>query len=321
MSFNKSITLNNGVQMPRLGLGTWQSPAGQVEKAVEHALRSGYRHIDAALIYGNQDEVGQGIKNSGVKREEIFLVSKLWNNSHRPENVAADLETTLKQLGTDYLDLWLIHWPVPFAPGENLSPLTSDKSQTVIDREAPGIVETWKAVVDIYKNSNKVKAIGVSNFSKKHLDMIIDATGVVPAVNQIEAHPGLQQDELEAYGKEKGIHFTAYSPLGNNITGKPRIVDSDEVKAIAKSAGVDPAQVLVAWITQKGFSVIPKSVTPSRIESNFQEIELSKEDVETITALGRKNAVRYNVPYLYSPQWDIDVFDTPEEKDASVKVW
>lgn len=219
----------------------------------------------------------------------------------------------------------------------------------MIDRDAPGIVETWKAVIDIYKNGRgKVRAIGVSNFSKRHLDMIIDATGVVPAVNQIEAHPGLQQDELEAYGKEKGIHFTAYSPLGNNITGKPRIVDSHEVKSIAEKIKADPAQVLVAWITQKGFSCIPKSVTPSRIESNFressslvsctqhdmtadktkirasyaiEEIELSKEDVETISALGRKNPVRYNVPYVYSPQWDIDVFDTPDEKNASVKVW
>ncbi|KAJ9117373.1 hypothetical protein QFC24_006467 [Naganishia onofrii] len=211
------------------------------------------------------------------------------------------------QLGTDHLDLWLI---------------TADKSQTVIDKEAPGIIETWQAVVKLYKaGKGKIRAIGVSNFAKKHLEMIIEATGVVPAVCQIEAHPGLQQVELEAYGKEQGIHFAAYSPLGNNITGRPRIVDSQQVKQIADEIGADTAQVLIAWVLEKGFSVIPKSVTPSRIESNFQEIKLSKQHVDTINELGKKNPVRYNTPFLYSPQWDIDVFDTPEERDASLKVW
>jgi L-glyceraldehyde reductase len=248
------------------------------------------------------------------------LTSKLWNNSHRPENVAKDLELTLKQLGTSYLDLYLIHWPVPFQPGETLSPTTPDGKETIIDTEAPSIVETWKAVIELYK-AGKVKAIGVSNFSVRLLRKLIDETGVVPAVNQVEAHPALQQPELEAFAKEKGIHLTAYSPLGNNVTGKPRVIDDEHVQAIAKKANRDPAQILIAWGAHKGYSVIPKSVTPSRIESNFNDIEITSEEFEEIAEVGRKNPVRYNIPYLYAPRWDIDVFDTPEEEKASRKVW
>lgn len=200
-----------------------------------------------------------------MKREELFLVSKLWNNSHRPGLCEADLDTTLSQLRTSYLDCWLIHWPVPFKPGRELEPLSPDGKSRAIDHEAPGIAATWKEVVRIWKETGKVKAIGVSNFNIKQLETIIDATGVVPAMNQIECHPSLIQQDLFDYCNKKGIIITAYSPLGNNIIGRPRAIDSQEVQAIAKRLGKEPAQVLIAWVAHQGFCVIPKSVTPARI--------------------------------------------------------
>lgn len=237
----------------------------------------GYRHVDCALIYENQTEVAQGIADSGVARSEITLVGKLWNNSHRPENVEADLDLTLAQLATDYLDLYLIHWPVPFTPGKNLNPMDGDDK--AIDWDAPGVAATWAELVRISKETTKVRAIGVSNFNVELLEKIIQATGVVPAVNQIEAHPSLIQPELFAYCKEKGIVITAYSPLGNNITGKPRVLDSPEVKTIAERLGKTPAQVLIAWGAKSGFFVIPKSVTASRIKVGFLYIVNAFADV------------------------------------------
>ena len=215
------IISNTGLEVPQIGFGTWQAKPGEVEKAVAEALKVGYRHIDCALIYGNQNEVAQGIAEAGVPRSEIMLVSeyhdllfsscsrsvsaadladssgKLWNNSHRPENVEADLDVTLSQLKTDYLDAWLIHWPVAFRPGKELMPTEND--ERVIDWDAPSVAETWREMVRISKETKKVKAIGVSNFNIDLLKKIIDATGVVPAMNQIEAHPSLIQPELFAF--------------------------------------------------------------------------------------------------------------------------
>ncbi|KAI9639292.1 aldehyde reductase I [Dioszegia hungarica] len=320
MSLGRTITLNNGLVVPQIGFGTWQAAAGEVEKAVEEALRVGYRHIDCALIYGNQEEVRVGITQSGVKREEITLVSKLWNNSHRPENVEADLDLTLRQLGTDHLDVYLIHWPVPFVAGANLMPNEKDGKARAIDWEAPGVAQTWKEMVRISKETKKVRAIGVSNFNIELLEKIIKETGVVPVMNQIEAHPSLIQPELFAYCKEKNIRITAYSPLGNNITGKPRVIDSPQVKEIASRLGKEPAQVLIAWGAKNGFFLIPKSVTPSRIKSNFEDFELSQENFEEINAFGKANTVRSNTPSEYEPQWPINVFNESHEGKFK-KVW
>ncbi|KAF8919206.1 NADP-dependent oxidoreductase domain-containing protein [Mucidula mucida] len=306
--------------MPVIGLGTWLSKPGEVEAAVLHALKTGYRHIDAALIYGNQEEIGQALKKTDVPREEIFLTSKMWNNSHRPELVEKTLDLILEQLGTPYLDLYEIHWPVPFKPGDTLEPPSADGTDILIDADSPGIAEIWKAFVKV-KNTGKVKSIGVSNFTRTHLQTIIDATGVVPAVNQIEAHPGLQQPELEEYCKARGIALTGYSPLGNNVIGLPRIIDSPQIQEIAQKLGKEPSQVLISWCAQKGMSVIPKSVTPSRIEINFQDFILPDEDFEAVSKIGRENPVRYGVPIAFKPRWNIDVFGLEEEKEAEYKVW
>ncbi|KAL1411030.1 hypothetical protein Q8F55_001977 [Vanrija albida] len=312
MSLGRILKLNNGLPFPQIGFGTWQAKPGEVERAVTEALKAGYRHVDAALIYGNQNEVAKGIKDSGVPREDITLVSKLWNNSHRPQDVEADLDTSLKQLGTSYLDLWLIHWPVPFVAGKGLAPAENGKA--LIDWEGPSISDTWKEVVRIYKETNKVKAIGVSNFTVANLQQIIKDTGVVPAVNQIEAHPQLIQPELFQFCKENNIVITAYSPLGNNITGKARVIDAPAIKEIAARLGKEPAQVLIAWGAKNGFAVIPKSVTPSRIASNFETFDLTDADFDEINAWGKANRVRSNIPLQYPNSWEIDVFGEEVEK-------
>ncbi|ORY89807.1 NADP-dependent oxidoreductase domain-containing protein [Leucosporidium creatinivorum] len=325
MSFGKTITLNNGVKLPQIGLGTWQSAPGQVQDAVEAAIKAGYRHIDAAVIYGNQNEVAEGIRRAAVDRKELFLVSKLWCNSHRPELVEADLDNTLKELDTDYLDLYLIHWPTHFAPGKTMSATAAREDgkgqEVVIDTEAPSIAETWKAMVKLL-DSGKVKAIGVSNFTIKHLEILAAASDVIPAVNQIEAHPLLQQAELLEYCAKKNIHITAYSPLGQNITGRPPVIAHKTVEEVAKKANATTAQVLIAWGVSKGYSVIPKSVTPSRIASNFQQVTLAQEDLDTISDIVKtEGRMRYNIPMLYDPRWPINVFEEDSEKDAPRKVW
>jgi len=315
------VTLSNGLKLPQVGFGTWQAKAGEVERAVAEAIKVGYRHIDCALIYGNQNEVADGIKDAGVPREELKIVTKLWNTSHRPELVEKDLDTSLAQLRTDYIDVWLIHWPVAFQPGDNLQPASADGKERVIDKDAPSITETWKEVVRIYKETNKVKAIGVSNFTVEWLKKVTEATGVAPMMNQIECSPSLIQPELFQYCKENNIIITAYSPLGNNITGKPRVIDAPEVISIAKRIGKTPAQVLIAWVAHQGFCVIPKSVTPARIQSNFEDFELTDKDFEEISAWGLKNRSRTNIPYHYKPAaWPINVFNEPEEAHLQ-KVW
>ncbi|TFL02837.1 NADP-dependent oxidoreductase domain-containing protein [Pterulicium gracile] len=323
MSFRETITLSSGTTIPTIGLGTWLSKPKEVENAVEIAVRNGYRHLDLAMIYQNQDEVGAALKKvipSVVKREELFLTSKLWNSAHQPAEVEKELDDTLKQLGTDYLDLYLIHWPVAFAPGNGLFPSDSSRpGWTALDLET-SLVDTWNAMIALPKS--KVRAIGVSNFTIEQIEGIIKATGVVPAMNQIEAHPLLQQDELVAYCKEKGIKITAYSPLGNNQFGKPKITDHPVVNKIAEKLNATPAQVLVAWGVYRGYSVVPKSVQESRIQSNFQQVKLSQEDYEAITEIGKgEKRTRFNIPFAYAePNWDINIFGEPEEEKATHKI-
>lgn len=318
MSFGNILTLSNGDKLPQIGLGTWLSKPHEVENAVEIAVRNGYRHLDLARVYQNQDEVGRALKKvipSVVKREELFITSKLWNDSHQAAEVEKALDETLEQIGTDYLDLYLIHWPVAFPPGKGLFPPHPTKEGEVELDLNTTLVETWKAMIALPKS--KVRAIGVSNFTIEHLEAIINATGVVPIANQIEAHPLLPQDDLVQYCNSKGIHITAYSPLGNNLVNKPKLTEHPVVEKIAKKLGATTAQVLVAWGVYRGYSVIPKSVQESRIKSNFQQVQLSKEDYEEITAIGKDNHTRFNIPYRYKPKWDIGLFGEEEEKSAT----
>jgi len=322
MSFGKSISLPSGALLPQIGLGTWLSKNKEVEHAVEYAVKHGYRNFDLAMIYRNQEEVGAALKKvipSVVKREDLFITSKLWNSAHRPAEASKELDETLKQLGVDYLDLYLIHWPAAFPAGNGLVPdHPTKKGETHLDLDT-SLVDTWKAMIAL-SNTGKVKHIGVSNFTIEQIEGIVKATGVTPAVNQIEAHPLLPQDDLVAYCKEKGIHITAYSPLGNNLAGKPKLTDHAKIQEVATRLGATPAQVLIAWGVYRGYSVIPKSVQKERIVSNFEQIELSKENYEEISAIGHGNYTRFNIPYNYSPRWDISIFGEPDEKNATNQV-
>lgn len=281
-------TLNNGVKIPAIGLGTWQSEKGKVGDAVRTALQAGYRHIDGAAIYGNEEEVGQGIVESQVPRDEIFLTTKLWNTQHK--EVEKALDESLNRLKVDYVDLYLIHWPVAQDPKT--------------EKEYPDwdYLDTYKELQKVYKNTKKVRAIGVSNFTQKQLERLLadKDVDVVPAVNQIEAHPLLQQPELYQLLKKNNIRVEAYSPLGST---EGSIRELDEVKKIANDLGITPAQVLVSWNIQRGDVVLPKSVTPERIQSNLLTLELPKDVFDELNALGKKHGTnRTNVP----PFFDFD---------------
>ncbi|KAF2834167.1 Aldo/keto reductase [Patellaria atrata CBS 101060] len=238
------IPLNNGTSIPALGLGTWQSAAGEVEKAVAHALKVGYKHVDGAYCYANEDEVGKGLKeafDSGIKREDIFITSKLWCTYHT--KVEEGLDKSLKSLGVDYLDLFLMHWPVPMNPNGN-----HDRFPTLPDGKrdldhSTTHVETWKRMEKLL-STGKVKAIGVANYSKPYLEELLAKANVIPAVNQIENHPYLPQQEIVDLCTDKGVHVTAYSPLGS--TGSP-LFEEEGVQKIAKKNGVEVGTVLLSW--------------------------------------------------------------------------
>ncbi|GAA3726404.1 diketogulonate reductase-like aldo/keto reductase [Spinactinospora alkalitolerans] len=254
------VTLNNGVRIPQLGFGVWQVDDADVVEPVRTAIETGYRSIDTAAVYGNERGVGEAVRQSGVARDELFVTSKLWNDDHGYDSTLRAFDATMERLGLDHLDLYLIHWPLP-------------AHDTYVD--------TWKAFERLYAEG-RVRAIGVSNFQPAHLKRVMAEGGIAPTVNQIELHPSLVQAELRAFHAEHGIATEAWSPLGQgNLLGDPAI------GAIAEAYGKTPAQVILRWHLQLGNVVIPKSVTPERIRSNFDvfDFELASGDVDAITAL------------------------------------
>jgi len=257
-----TITLNNGVEIPQLGFGVFQIEPEKTKDPTLAALEVGYRHIDTAEMYGNEKEVGEAVRASGIDRGEIFVTSKLNNGFHAYDDALGAFDQSLKDLDIDYLDLFLVHWPLP-GVGD--------------------YVETWKAMEKIYE-SGRVKAIGVSNFQPHHLRRIHGETSVTPAVNQIEVHPYFTNDEVRAFNSEHGIATEAWSPIAQG-----NVLQDETVTRIAGNLGRTPAQVTLRWHIQRGDIVFPKSVTRSRVEENFQlfDFELSGEDMTAITALDR----------------------------------
>ncbi|KAJ8113241.1 hypothetical protein OPT61_g4589 [Boeremia exigua] len=297
MSVPTHFKLNTGAAIPAIGLGTWKSEPGEVRKAVAFALKDGYRHIDAALIYGNEKEVGEGIRDSGVPRKDIFITSKLWN-THQ-DDAAAGLQRTLEDLDTDYLDLYLIHWPVRLVANETsqLLPTNPDGTRSV-DRSWDQS-KTWKQMEDLYK-SGKVKAIGVANWSVPYLEKLSESWTIVPAVNQVELHPLLPQHTLRKYCADKGILLEAYSPFGS--TGAPIMSDPD-IRRLADEKKVSPATILLSYHVNKGVVVLPKSVTESRISSNKYAVELSTSELKILDSLAENGSAKR----LNTPLWGFDL--------------
>jgi 2,5-diketo-D-gluconate reductase A len=258
------MTLNDGNTIPQLGFGVFQIKPGDTAEAVRAALEIGYRHIDTAEMYGNEREVGEGIRASGLDRGDVFVTSKLNNSFHKPGDAREAFDTTLSELGFDYVDLFLIHWPLP----------------TLYDGD---YVSTWKTLEEFY-GDGRARSIGVSNFQIEHLERLAAETDTVPAVNQIEVHPYFANDAVRGYGQEHGIATEAWSPIAQG-----KVLDDPTIAQVADKVGKSRAQVVLRWHIQRGDIVFPKSVTPSRMKENFElfDFELGPTDMDDITALDR----------------------------------
>ncbi|KAL4079733.1 NADP-dependent oxidoreductase domain-containing protein [Scleroderma citrinum] len=297
-----SIKLNNGESIPAIGLGTWQSKPNEVARAVEIALRKGYRHIDCAWAYGNEKEVGEGLRASGVPRSEVFITSKLWGTYHR--RVEEGLNDTLAKLGIDYLDLYLIHWPVALNPNGN-KPLIPTRPDGTRDRdESCDITQTWKGMEEILKKG-KAKSIGVSNFSEMMIEKILTTADIMPAVDQLELHLYNPQLKLVAYLKSKGIVAEAYSPLGS--AGSP-LLEDEVARRIAESHDLKTSDVLLGYLLKKDIVLLPKSVTPERIETNLPGALLAYERLtaEDMVALDNVAANGKQKRFIMPP-WGVDL--------------
>lgn len=292
----KTLKFKNGDELAAIGLGTWKSSPGEVGKAVKIALNNGYRHIDCAAAYGNEAEIGRALSEvfseGKVKREEVWVTSKLWNNAHKKEDVIPALKNILKDLQLDYLDLFLMHWPVAFKPEVEGFP---EKDEDFLSLEDAPLIETWSAMLEA-KEQGLIKHAGVSNFSQQKLKDLMEQTNDNPEMNQVELHPYLQQDDLMDFCKKNQINITGYSPLGSGdrtpemkADDEPSLLENETIKKIAQKHGKSAGQILIAWHVHRGNAVIPKSTNEKRIKENLEsaDINLDQEDMTEIAKLDR----------------------------------
>ncbi|APU70330.1 aldo/keto reductase [Christiangramia flava] len=289
----KKLKFTNGDQMDAIGLGTWKSEKGAVTKAVKIALENGYRHIDCASTYGNEAEVGEAFKEvfegNTVKRDDVWVTSKLWNNAHKKEDVIPALKNTLNDLNLEYLDLYLMHWPVAIKPEVGFP----EKAEDFLSLDEVPLIETWNEMVKA-KEQGLVKHIGVSNFSIPKLKGLMEETDHTPEMNQVELHPYLQQNELLEFCSRNQINVTAYSPLGSGdrpdrmkAADEPSLLENPVIQRIAKKHGANEGQILIKWSEQRGTGVIPKSTNKERIIGNLASagFQLDEDDLKEIAEL------------------------------------
>jgi 2,5-diketo-D-gluconate reductase A len=269
MSNVPAIGLNNGNHIPQMGFGVFQIEPERTAAAVKAAVEIGYRHIDTAEMYGNEKEVGEGIRDAGLDRADVFITSKLNNGFHKPDDARRAFDNTLRALDSDYVDLFLIHWPLPTLYGGDF-------------------VATWN-VLEEFAKDGRARSIGVSNFQPAHLDRLAAESATVPSVNQIEAHPYFTNEEVRAYGQRHGIATEAWSPIAQG-----KVLGDPAIERIADAVGRSPAQVVLRWHIQRGDIVFPKSVSPDRMRSNFAlfDFELDSGDIEAISALDQGESGR-----------------------------
>ncbi|KAK4149155.1 D-galacturonate reductase [Chaetomidium leptoderma] len=307
---NKTYKLNTGQDIPALGLGTWQSEPGKVQTAVAHALKAGYKLIDGAYCYANEEEVGQGLAEAlaagTVKREEIFVVSKVW--ATYTTRCELGLDRSLEKLGLDYVDLFLVHWPLLMNPegNDDRFPKLPNGERDIIHNH--NHVDTWKQMEKLVA-TGKTRAVGVSNYSKRYLEQLLPHATIVPAVNQIENHPALPQQEIVDLCKAKGIHVMAYSPLGS--TGGP-LLTAEPVVKIAEKHGVKPSAVLLSYHIPRGSTVLAKSVTPERIDDNMNLVDLDADDVELLDDYSNKLTKEGKLQRFVYPPFGVD-FGFPDK--------
>ncbi|GAA5895825.1 hypothetical protein JCM6882_001390 [Rhodosporidiobolus microsporus] len=288
MSLSRAFQIGSqGLKIPAVGLGTWKSQPGEVRSAVKVALDTGYKHIDCAWAYKNEKEVGEGIKDSGVDREKVWITSKLWNSFHRPEQVKPALKETLDNLGVGHLDLYLMHWPVAFSG-------TDKSGKSIVDWNLTNdVLPTWRAMEELVEEG-KVKHIGISNFTIGRTKKLLKKAKIKPAVNQVELNLHCAQYDLVKWHQDNGVLIESYSPLGS--TGAPQLSDP-LVLELAKKYDTGPANILISWQVARGVIVLPKSVTPERIRSNFREVELETTDVEKL----EKRALEFGTQRTVDP--------------------
>lgn len=297
------FTLNTGAQIPAVGFGTWKAATGEAGKAVEDAFAAGYRHFDCAPLYNNEPEIGEVFRKAPIPRAEYFVTTKLWSSDH--QRVAQALDKSLNDLGLEYVDLYLMHWPITLSPDTGAEYGKEDRKTHA---EGWDFCDTWREMEKLL-STKKARAIGVANFSTENLEKLLSTAKVTPAVNQTEIQPQLPQKKLNEYCKSKGIHQTAFGPLGGSgstLHEEPAIVE------ISKDKGIATGNVMLSWGIQKGWSVIPKSTNPQRIAANLKDNrELAEDDMARIDQLGTSKPHRFN-----RPDWGTVVFH--DDKDVGL---